>query len=151
MRALRLCAEANADAAKGAAEWEEDAAREFLERQPETNAMKWPEEFKSGALAIRAANVAQAIRLSKHRSASADSLKKLVERYIGGSGQPESASVETASTEKTGPDRLPLRGQIEALRMCVENTAPSCPCCASSMDWKRLATVRRSQGEAGPH
>ena len=34
--ALRLCAEADADAAKGAAEWQHDAVREFLERLPET-------------------------------------------------------------------------------------------------------------------
>lgn len=34
--ALRMCAEADADASKGAEEWEQDAAREFLERLPET-------------------------------------------------------------------------------------------------------------------
>ncbi len=34
--ALRLCGEVDADAAKGAEEWELDAAREFLERLPET-------------------------------------------------------------------------------------------------------------------
>ena len=34
--ALRLCGEADADAAKGAEEWERDAAREFLEKLPES-------------------------------------------------------------------------------------------------------------------
>ena len=34
--ALRLCGEVDADAAKGAEEWERDAAREFLQRLPET-------------------------------------------------------------------------------------------------------------------
>ena len=34
--ALRLCAEADADAAKGASEWEKEAAREFLEKLPES-------------------------------------------------------------------------------------------------------------------
>ena len=34
--ALRLCGEVDTDAAKGAEEWERDAAREFLERLPES-------------------------------------------------------------------------------------------------------------------
>ena len=34
--ALRLCGEADTDAAKGAEEWERDAAREFLEKLPES-------------------------------------------------------------------------------------------------------------------
>lgn len=183
--ALRLCAEADSDAAKGDQEWEQDAAREFLERLPESlrafaantppagllqiyrkayleellgdrtfggrlqalkrNAaavweeavdaaavpdmpaakrVKWPDEFKDGMLATRVGNVAQAIRLSKHRSASADALKKLVERYIGTSSQPETAGAEEADAGETYPDKLPLREQIETLRMCVENTAP---------------------------
>ena len=183
--ALRLCAEADADAAKGAAEWEQDAAREFLERLPETlrafadkappagllqicrkayleemladrtfggrlQALKrnaamlweevvaaaalpdmpattqvgWPDEFKDGTLATRVGNVVQAIRLSRHRSASADALKKLVERYIGAPSQPETAGAEAAEAGETEPDKQPLREQIETLRMCVENTAP---------------------------
>lgn len=183
--ALRLCAEADADAAKGVEEWEQDAAREFLERLPESlrtfadkappagllqiyrrayleelladrtfggrlqalkrNAatlweeavtaaalpdmpaakpVKWPDEFKAGTLAARAGNVVQAIRLSKHRSASADALKRLAERYIGTPGKPATGSVEGAEVGETQPDKLPLRDQIETLRMCVENTAP---------------------------
>jgi hypothetical protein len=42
--------------------------------------------IQGGHAGTRAANVAQAIRLSNRRLASADSLQKLVERYIGGSG-----------------------------------------------------------------
>jgi AAA domain len=183
--ALRLCAEADADAAKSAEEWEKDAAREFLEGLPESlrvfadkaplaglleilrkayvdelladrtfggrlqtlkrNAttlweeavtvaalpdilpakpVKWPNEFKNGTLATRVGNVAQAIRLSKYRSTSADALKKLVERYIGAPGQPETAGAGWADAEETQADKLPLRDQIETLRMCVENTAP---------------------------
>ncbi|MEL7699085.1 MULTISPECIES: AAA family ATPase [unclassified Citromicrobium] len=183
--ALRLCAEADADAAKGAVEWEQDAAREFLERLPETlrafadkappaglldiyrkayleelladrtfggrlqglgrkaaplwevsvtaaalrdmpaaKPLNWPEEFKAGLLATRVGNIVQAIRLSKHRSASADALKKLVERYIGVPTQPETGNAGQTDAEETQPDKLPLREQIETLRMCVENTAP---------------------------
>ncbi|WP_375567597.1 AAA family ATPase [Oceaniradius stylonematis] len=183
--ALRLCAEADADAAKGAGEWEQDAAREFLERLPETlrtfadkappaglldiyrksyleelladrafggrlqglrrNAdplwedavtaaalpdmpaakpVNWPEEFKEGMLAARVERIVQAIRLSKHRSASADALRKLVERYIGAPAQPETGSAGQTDAVETQPDKLPLRKQIETLRMCVENTAP---------------------------
>lgn len=183
--ALRMCAEADADASKGAEEWEQDAAREFLERLPESlrafadktppaglleiyrmayleelladrtfggrlqglkrnvatvwdeavtaaalpdmpaaKPVIWPEEFKGGALANRVGNIVQAIRLSKHRSASADALKKLVERYIGIATHPETRIGETAQRSETQPDMLPLREQIETLRMCVENTAP---------------------------
>lgn len=183
--ALQQCAEADADAAKGADQWEQDAAREFLERLPESlrvfadkappttlleiyrnayleemladqtfagrlqglkrnaaplwedaltvaelpempaaKAMKWPEEFKEGMLATRVGNIVQAIRLSKHRSASADALKNLVERYIGVPAQPESGSAWQNDEVKTQPDKLPLREQLETLRMCVENTAP---------------------------
>lgn len=183
--ALRLCAEADADASKGAEEWEQDAAREFLARLPEalrafadktppaglleiyrkayleelladrtfggrlqglkrnvatvwdeavaTAAMPdmpaakpvtWPEEFKEGELAKPVGNIIQAIRLSRHRSASADAFKKLVERYIGAAAQPETRSAEAADAGETPPDKLPLREQIETLRMCVENTAP---------------------------
>lgn len=183
--ALRLCAEADADAAKGAVEWEQDAAREFVARLPETlrpfadkapparlldiyhksyveelladrafegrlqglrrNAgplwedavtttalpdtpavkpLNSPAEFKAGLLATRVGNIVQAIRLSKHRTTSADAIKKLVERYIGAPTQPETVSAEAAEGGETQPDKLPLREQIETLRMCVENTAP---------------------------
>lgn len=183
--ALRLCAEADADAAKGAEQWEQDAAREFLERLPErlrafadkaspasllqiyrkayleelladptfggrlqtlkrnaatlwvesvaavavpamppVTAVKWPDEFKDGTLVRRVANVAQAIRLSMHRSATADVLKKLVERYIGAQRQPETRGSGSSGTGQTQPDKLPLRDQIETLRLFVDNTAP---------------------------
>ena len=184
-KALRLCAGADTDAAKGAQEWEQDAAREFLERLPGSlrafadkappaglleiyrkayldelladrtfggrlqalkrnaatlweeavtaaalpdmlaaKSVKWPDEFKDGTLATRVGNVVQAIRLLKHRSASADALKKLVERYIRAPGQPETGSAGAADAGETQPDRLPLLDQIETLRMCVENTSP---------------------------
>lgn len=183
--ALRLCTMADVDASKGAEEWQQDAAREFLERLPETlrefadktppadlleiyrkayldelladrafggrlqglrrNAaplwedavtsaalpempaekpVTWPEEFTAGMLARRVGNIAQAIRLLNHRSASGDALKKLVERYIGAPGQPDTRSAEQTGGGETQPDKLPLREQIETLRMCVENTAP---------------------------
>src|SRR5262249_31335091 len=88
------------------------------------NPLSWPEEFKYGRLAQRAANVAQAIRLSKHRSRIADALKKIVERYIGAPGNREAESAEVKSAQEIESDKLPLRGQIEVLRMCIENTAP---------------------------
>jgi hypothetical protein len=183
--ALGLCAEADADAAKGAREWEQDAAREFLERLPESlrafaeksppagllqiyrkayleelladktfggrlQALKvnaatlwkeavtaaalpdmpaakpvsWPDEFKKGMLAKRVGNIVQAIRLFKHRTASADALRKLVEGYIRAPGQLETGGAEEADAREIQPDKLPLGEQIETLRVCVKNTAP---------------------------
>lgn len=183
--ALQLCAEADADATKGAEEWEQDAAREFLERLPESlrvfgdrapaagllqiyhkaysdellahrsfggrlQALKqnaavvwelaiaasalpdapaaapvsWPEAFKNGTLAKRISNIARAIALSRHRAACADSLKKILERYIGVPSQPESGTSETSDDGDVQANELPLRAQIEGLRMCVQNTAP---------------------------
>jgi hypothetical protein len=183
--ALQLCAEADADAAKGASEWEREAAREFLEKLPEnlrTFADKappgslleiyrkayaeelladkafgtrleplkksaavvwklavgsnlppasppirfadWPEEFRSGTLAKRAANVAAALGLSRHRAASADALKGIAARYFGAPAKPESDAAAASAGSTVPPNKLPLRNQLDALRMCLENTAP---------------------------
>ena len=182
--ALRLCGEADADAAKGAEEWERDAAREFLERLPETlqtfankapkmellqiyrkafveellaergfggvllavkeNAAavwelaisehplpaapelepsEWPEEFNEGTLARRAANIERVVRLAKHRTVGKGAIRRLVTRYIGQEAAPESKKAEAADADIEAK-RLPLRHQIEALRLCVNNAAP---------------------------
>lgn len=182
--ALRLCGEADADAAKGAAEWGRDAAREFLEKLPESlrgfadtappaellqiyrkafvdellgaskfggalqplkqNAAAvwklaitehplpagpeielsaWPEEFWTGPLAKRSANVEAAIRLAKHRMAAEDAIKGIAERYIGKTAAPESGEPEVAEADVEA-NALPLRNQIEVLRLCVTNTTP---------------------------
>ena len=182
--ALRLCGEADADAAKGAEEWERDAAREFLERLPESlrafanNApttellqiyrkafveellaernfggvlqpMKqnaaavwelaisehplppapglelstWPEEFDNGTLAKRTANIERVIRLAKHRTGNKDAIKGMAKRYIGETGAPESEQPEAADADIQA-NSMPLRDQIEALRLCVTNAAP---------------------------
>ena len=71
--ALRLCGEAAADAAKGAEEWERDAAREFLEKLPES-------------LRAFANNAPAAELLQIYRKAFVDEL--LAERNFGGVLQP---------------------------------------------------------------
>jgi len=182
--ALRLCGEADADAAKGAEEWERDTAREFLEKLPESlrgfadnappaellqiyrkafvdelladrlfggalqplkqNAAAvwelgitehplpaapemepsaWPEEFGNATLARRSANVEQTVRLAKHRTTGADAIKGMAERYIGKAGTPEGEKPEAAEAAIEA-NLLPLRDQIETLRLCVTNTTP---------------------------
>ncbi len=177
--ALQQCGEADADAAKGADEWERDAAREFLEKlpeslrrfadtappaellriyrkafvdellaerkfggvlqplkrnaaavwelamtehpfpvAPESKPSTWPEEFENGTLAKRSANIERVIRLAKHRTAGKDAVKGMAKRYIGKAGAPEAAEADIEAK------RLPLRDQIEALRLCVTNTVP---------------------------
>lgn len=182
--ALRLCDDVDVDAAKGAEDWERDAAREFLERLPETlqafankaptmellqiyrkafvdellaersfggalQPMKenaaavwelavlehplpvapelelsaWPEEFHNGTLARRAANVERVIRLAKHRTESKDAIKGMATRYIGEAATLESEKPQAADADIKA-NSLPLRHQIEALRLCVTNAAP---------------------------
>ena len=182
--ALRLCSQADADAAKGAEEWERDAAREFLETLPESlrrfennppaaellqvyrkafvdellaapnfggvlqplkqNAgavwelaitehplpaapasepSTWPEEFENGILAKRSANIERVIRLAKHRKSGKDSIRGIAERYIGKPAAPEGEQLQAAEAEIDAKG-LPLRDQIEALRLCVTNAAP---------------------------
>ena len=182
--ALRLCGEADVDAAKGAEEWERDAAREFLERLPESlrafankastaellqiyreafveellakcdfggvlQPMKqnaaavwelaisehplpaapelehssWPEEFGNGTLSKRAANIERVIRLAKHRTGNKDAIKGMAGRYAGEAELPESEQHDAADAEIEA-NRLPLRDQIETLRLCVTNASP---------------------------
>jgi SOS-response transcriptional repressor LexA len=177
--ALALCRRADADASKGAKDWEQDAAREFLDGLPESlrtfadkappddllsiyrkayaeelladqafanrltplkrnagqvwalatkdnrlpdaptlQVIDLPEEFRAGRLAQRIKNTAKAVALSKHRTESTEPIKALVERYIGVAGQTEAEDSDLAANTR------PLRDQIEAVRMCVENTAP---------------------------
>jgi ATP:corrinoid adenosyltransferase len=177
--ALELCRKADADAAKGAEEWERDAARELLDGLPESlrafadkapphdllsiyyrayieelladrafaNRLSWlkqnagrvweiaakentlpnapapqavnlPEEFENSTLAQRIGYIVTAVVLSKHRAESTDAIETLVERYIGAGEERKLEGEEIAANER------PLRDQIEAVRMCVENTAP---------------------------
>ncbi|MEM7169970.1 MAG: hypothetical protein AAF530_07350 [Pseudomonadota bacterium] len=176
--ALAACSKVDSDAAKGADEWERDAAREFLDGLPgglraftdktppddllsiyhrayvedllahrafanrlaplKKNAGQvWevavrdnklpdapvpqpidlPEEFRNGTLDQRIGDIVKAVELSRHRAESTEAIKALVERYIG-----VAARVE-AEEESTAQER-PLHDQIEAVRKCVENTAP---------------------------
>lgn len=178
--ALTVCSQADADAAKGAEEWERDAAREFLDGLPESlrtftdkappddllsiyhkayaeelltdrafanrlsplkqnagqvweiaardnklpeapapQVVDLPEEFKNGTLAQRIGYIVKAVVLSRHRAQSTEAIKNLVERYIGAAEKTEAESEDIAASER------PLRDQIEAVRMCVENTAPA--------------------------
>jgi hypothetical protein len=183
--ALRLCAEVDADAAKGPSEWEEQAAREFLEKLPQSlrgfaekspvgslleiyrqayveelladktfgtrlaplkknavvvwklavvsnalpdarpnESLDWPEEFVSGALAKRANNVATALALWYHRVASADVLKGISSRYFGVPAKSRNEAVTSSGASKVPPNEFPLRDQLDALRVSLENTAP---------------------------
>ena len=183
MEALRLCGEANADAAKGAEEWQRDATREFLETLPkslrvfvdnppvndllriyhkayveelladrafgghlqalrenaqvvwglavESNPLpdlrhsgpsSWPKEFTQGRLAKQSENIARAINLARHRATCTDAIKGIVQRYIGTSSQLE-YKTEGGEHDVNG-NELPVRDQIEALRMCVTNAVP---------------------------
>ena len=184
MEALRLCGEADSDAAKGAEEWKRDVAREFLEKlpqslrgfadnappaellqiyrnafvdelltvrhfggtlqplkenaaavwelaiaehsvpaAPEIEPTAWPEQIKNGPLVSRCANVEQAIRLAKHLTTGVDAIKGINERYIGKAGTPEGEEPEAAEADVEA-NLLPLRDQIETLRLCVTNTTP---------------------------
>lgn len=177
--ALAACSEADADAAKGADEWERDAAREFLDSLPEglrafadkappdnllsiyhkayveelladqafanrlaplkQNAGQvWeiavrdnklpdapvpqpidlPKEFSNGTLAQRIGYIVKAVVLSRHRAESMEVIKAIVERYIGAAEKVKAEGEEIVAQER------PLRDQIDAVRKCVENTAP---------------------------
>jgi len=177
--ALAACSEADADAAKGADEWERDAAREFLDGlaeglrafadkappddllsiyrkvyveelladrafanrlapltqnagqvwetavrdnklpdAPTPQPVDLPEDFRNGTLAQRIGYIVKAVVLSRHRAESTEAIKALVERYIGAAENVEAEGEEIAAQER------PLRDQIEAVRKCVENTAP---------------------------
>ena len=64
------------------------------------------------------------MRLSRHRAASADALKQISARYFGAPAKPESEAVATPAAGAVSANELPLRDQLDALRMCLENTAP---------------------------
>ena len=182
--ALRSANKADEDTAKDAKEWERDAAREFLDRLPESlrrfadtpppsdvmyiyrqayttellsdrnfdgplrslkkNAMAvwesaatahplidlpestttiWPDPFKSGSLSSRSENIANAIRLATHRTVNKVPIKAIVERYIGSTKSPGSLEASYEPSDVPACD-LPLREQINALRLCVTNTTP---------------------------
>ena len=64
------------------------------------------------------------MRLLRHRAASADALKQISARYFGAPAKPESEAVATPAAGAVSANELPLRDQLDALRMCLENTAP---------------------------
>ena len=89
----------------------------------EEAATDWPEEFSNGTLAKRIKNTVVAIALSRIRAAATDTVKCVIERYIGGATQVKKWASEIDGGTITA-DTLPLYHQIEALRMCVKKTAP---------------------------
>ena len=63
------------------------------------------------------------IRLAKHRTAGKVAIKGMAKRYIGEAGAPEREQPEAAEPDIEA-NRLPLRDQVEALRLCVTNATP---------------------------
>ena len=94
-----------------------------LATAPELEHSAWPEDFENGTLAKRAANIERVIRLAKHRTATKDAIKGMAKRYIGEAGAQESEQPEAADADIEA-NKLPLRDQIEALRLCVTIAAP---------------------------
>ena len=90
----------------------------------ETDQTIWPDQFKSGALARRTGNVEQAIRLATHRAVNKVPIKAVVERYIGGTSSVDSVETSSEPSDLAAFD-LPLRDQINVLRLCVTNTTPN--------------------------
>lgn len=87
-------------------------------------AVSWPEVFKGGVLARRVANVLAALRLSRHRTASTDALKEISTRYFGRAVKPEDGKASIGELVAVKPNELPLRDQLNSLRMCLQNGAP---------------------------
>ena len=106
-----------------AAVWELAISEHPLPVAPELKFSAWPIEFNNGTLARRATNIERVVRLAKHRTESKDAIKRMVTRYIGGAAASESESPEAADANIEA-NSLPLRHQIEALRLCVNNAAP---------------------------
>lgn len=98
--------------------WDIAAKDNKLPDAPASQPVDLPEEFRNGTLARRIGYIINAVVLSRHRTESTDAIKALVERYLGGAEKAESEGEEIVAQER------PLRDQIEAVRMCVENTAP---------------------------
>ena len=106
-----------------AAVWELAISEYPLPAAPELELSAWPEEFDEGTLARQTANVERVVRLAKHRTEGQDAIKRMATRYIGEATGPESEKTEAADADIEA-NRLPLRHQIEALRLCVNNAAP---------------------------
>ena len=106
-----------------AAVWELAISEHPLPAAPELELSAWPEEFDYGTLARRTANIERVIRLAKHRTGGKDAIKGMAKRYIGEGAVPESEKPEPADADIEA-NSLPLRHQIEALRLCVTNAAP---------------------------
>ena len=103
--------------------WESVVSNHTLEALRDFNPTTWPAPFKDGRLAKRSENVTSAIRLANLRSLNKVPVKAIVERYIGSSKSPESSEVSTEPLDVPACD-LPLREQVNALRLCVTNTTP---------------------------
>ena len=183
--ALMLCADADADAAKGADEWVQAAVGELLTRLPESlrgfadtapdtellaiyrkayvdellsdsnfrgklsplrdNAdivwdfavsqnpiapapdptfSIWPKEFRDGNLSKRVSNIERVIRLVKIRDENAQSLQRIVKRYVGETSELGVDQAKISNTTDRIVEALPLRTQLEAIRLCIANAAP---------------------------
>ena len=93
-----------------------------LKEPVQSESVSWPTQFTHGTLRKRTANVQRAIVLVKHRLASVDALKEIVQRYIGASVQAESKTDGNNGAARA--NEFPVRDQIKALQMCLTNTAP---------------------------
>ena len=103
--------------------WELALSTHPLTDLSDTNQTIWPEKFQNGDLARRSGSVEQAIRLATHRAVNKVPIKAVVERYIGGTSSLDSIETSSKLSDLPACD-LPLRDQINALRLCVTNATP---------------------------
>ena len=107
--------------------WDIAAAAHPLNVGPAIGPMVWPKVFEQSRLAGLSANVERAVRLAKQRTENKAAIKGLMERYVGTTNLQDVDGTQAApnGTGDGGPDELPLRDQIEALRRCVSGAAPT--------------------------
>ena len=105
--------------------WELAVASYPLKNGLTTNPTVWPRQFEASSLARRCQNVARAIRLARQRAANVQTIKRLMERYVGrASPRDVDESDADPTTEGQSLGELPLRDQVETLRRCVTAATP---------------------------
>ena len=105
--------------------WDLAAAGHLLSDGPTFGPTVWPELFESSGLAGKSSNVRRAMRLARLRSENRETIKSLVERYVGGTTLGNVHGDGAVASSMDGhPDKLPMRDQVELLRRCVSGTTP---------------------------
>ena len=110
--------------ASGERVWELAVASYPLKDSLTTNRTVWPKQFESSSLARRCQNVEGAIRLARQRAANVQTIKGLMERYVGRASPRDFDESEDPNAEGQSLGELPLRDQVETLRRCVNAARP---------------------------